>query len=58
MNKVLNEESDNDKYLNFIEQKIVDNEVAIKCLTHNDCIVFGFTAEVQDEIITNTKYKT
>jgi hypothetical protein len=54
MIKVLNEKSDNDKYRNVFESQIFGHEGAIKCLKHSNCIVLGFTAEVQDETITNT----
>jgi len=57
MIKVLNEESDNDKYRNVTESQTVGHEGAIKCLKRSR-IVLGFTTEVQYETITNTKYKT
>lgn len=58
MIKVLNEEADNDKYRNVIESQIGGHEGTIKCFKHSKLYCFGFKAEVQDEIITNTKYIT
>jgi len=58
MIKVLNEESDNDKYRNVTESQSVGHEGAIKCLKRSSCIVLGFTTEVQYETITSTKRKT
>jgi len=55
---VLNEESENDKYRNVTESQTVGYEGAIKCLKRSSCIVLGFTTEIQDETVTNTKHKT